>query len=107
MFEGPISSARDSQGRVFIDRDGSLFSIILQWLRARYIPSTLSGAQLEALRCETDFFQLGGLTAEITTIMAADELSKSKGNTTLLYKIVEERHLGDKKMGMDVADKLR
>jgi BTB/POZ domain len=58
MFgDGALQSARDSRGRVFIDRDGSLFSFILQWLRDRRIPPHLTASQLQALRIEADFHQ--------------------------------------------------
>jgi BTB/POZ domain len=68
MFgDGALQSARDSQGRVFIDRDGTVFSLILQWLRDRHLSPDLTASQLQALRREADFFQLSELAAAIAS----------------------------------------
>jgi BTB/POZ domain len=68
MFgDGALQSARDSQGRVFIDRDCTVFSFILQWLRDRHLPPDLTAKQLQALRREADFFQLSELAAAIAS----------------------------------------
>jgi BTB/POZ domain len=66
LVTGALNTARDSQHRIFIDRDGSLFLIILQWLRdpiGASLPPSLH--MLQALQRESDFYQLGGLTAAL------------------------------------------
>jgi BTB/POZ domain len=68
MFSGALDSARDAQGRVFIDRDGFLFHIILHWLRDRsydQLPSTHQ--QLQAPARECNFYQLAGLKAVVAS----------------------------------------
>jgi BTB/POZ domain len=67
MFDGALDSAKDAQGRVFIDRDGSFFHIILHWLRdgSYQLPSTHQ--QLQALARECDFYQLAGLRAVVAS----------------------------------------
>jgi BTB/POZ domain len=64
MFGGAIDSTRDSHGRVFIDRDGTHFNTILQWLRngpSFELPKSLSEDQLQDLQLECDFYQLHAL----------------------------------------------
>eukprot|EP00611_Tribonema_gayanum_P007894 TRINITY_DN1733_c0_g1_i2.p1 TRINITY_DN1733_c0_g1~~TRINITY_DN1733_c0_g1_i2.p1 ORF type:complete len:178 (+),score=31.36 TRINITY_DN1733_c0_g1_i2:75-608(+) len=66
LVNGNLSSARDAQGRLFIDRDGSNFNIILQYLRNRgrfSLPTCLSQEAVEALQQEADFYQLPELQA--------------------------------------------
>jgi BTB/POZ domain len=60
MFNGQLDSATDAHGRVFIDRDGSLFATVLEYLRnADYeLPDSITKGQLQALRREADFFSL-------------------------------------------------
>jgi BTB/POZ domain len=88
MFGGTIDSARDAQGRVFIDRDGTHFSIILQWLRngpSFKLSNSLSEDQLHDLQLECDFYQLDGLK-ELITAATKDEgvfLGKSRGFMSL------------------------
>jgi BTB/POZ domain len=55
MFSGLLENARDSSGRVFIDRDGSQFSIVMQYLRDGQhfrLPESLGDDQLHALERE-------------------------------------------------------
>jgi BTB/POZ domain len=72
MFNGQLDSATDAHGRVFIDRDGSLFATVLEYLRnADYeLPDSVAKGQLQALRREADFFQLRGLKAAVETALA-------------------------------------
>jgi BTB/POZ domain len=74
MFGGAIDSAQDSDGRVFIDRDGTHFNIILQWLRngpSYKLPKSLSEDQLQDLQLECDFNQLDALK-ELVAAAAVD-----------------------------------
>jgi BTB/POZ domain len=66
LVTGTLNTARDSQHRIFIDRDGPLFLIVLQWLRnptGALLPPSLH--MLQALQQESDFYQLDGLTAAL------------------------------------------
>ena len=65
-FSNDVNLAKDSKGRYFIDRDGRLFSYILQYLRtgATFLPETL--LDCEMLRVETDFYKLDDLTRKLT-----------------------------------------
>jgi BTB/POZ domain len=66
LVTGALNTARDSQHRIFIDRDGPLFLLVLQWLRnptGASLPPSLH--MLQALQRESDFYQLDGLTAAL------------------------------------------
>jgi BTB/POZ domain len=66
MLNGTLDTARDAHGRIFIDRDGSLFLLVLQWLRCGTSDSLPADYhQLQALKRESDFYQLSGLTAAL------------------------------------------
>jgi len=58
-LEGRFEMNCDESGRVFIDRDGHLFEIILSFLRNSQRPSQATiNAYKEALLFECDYFQL-------------------------------------------------
>jgi len=58
LIEGRIPSTRDREGRYFIDRDGRLFSYVLQFLRTHHLPKSMSEELREELLVEADFFLL-------------------------------------------------
>ncbi|KAJ9444338.1 hypothetical protein DIPPA_03597 [Diplonema papillatum] len=51
-------SARDAQGRPFIDRDGELFSHVLSWLREKNTPLPNDVLLLRRLRMEALYYNL-------------------------------------------------
>eukprot|EP01062_Namystynia_karyoxenos_P039859 TRINITY_DN28996_c0_g1_i1.p1 TRINITY_DN28996_c0_g1~~TRINITY_DN28996_c0_g1_i1.p1 ORF type:complete len:367 (+),score=124.88 TRINITY_DN28996_c0_g1_i1:94-1101(+) len=51
----------DSDGNFFIDRDGRLFAIALNFLRTFSLPDGLSHSDLRLLRAEADFFGIQSL----------------------------------------------
>ncbi|KAG5186843.1 hypothetical protein JKP88DRAFT_244030 [Tribonema minus] len=68
VWHGLRNSARDAQGRVFIDRDGTHFGIILEYLRDCQcghddyaVPTDMGARELCALRREAQFYELEGL----------------------------------------------
>jgi BTB/POZ domain len=74
LVDGPLNSSTDSQGRLFIDRDGFLFLLVLQWLRDPS-PSTLPSSfhTLQALKRESEFYQVRGLTAALAIRLPGSE----------------------------------
>eukprot|EP00117_Sycon_ciliatum_P019405 scpid42805/ scgid2527/ BTB/POZ domain-containing protein KCTD3; Renal carcinoma antigen NY-REN-45 len=60
LLSGRHNSARDATGAIFIDRDASLFSIILHYLRTRKID--LRGECVRAVRDEAEFYGIPSLT---------------------------------------------
>ncbi|KAL2104002.1 hypothetical protein ACEWY4_000870 [Coilia grayii] len=58
MFRGDLPTTRDSQGNYFIDRDGTLFRYILNFLRTSELILPVSFTELDLLRKEADFYQI-------------------------------------------------
>ncbi|XP_030634360.1 BTB/POZ domain-containing protein KCTD6a isoform X2 [Chanos chanos] len=58
MFSGDFPIARDSQGNYFIDRDGTLFRYVLNFLRTSELTLPYNFKEIELLRKEADFYQI-------------------------------------------------
>ncbi|XP_015755059.1 PREDICTED: BTB/POZ domain-containing protein kctd15-like isoform X1 [Acropora digitifera] len=61
MFSGRQEIAKDSKGNYFIDRDGSLFRHVLNFLRTWELCLPQPFDEFEQLRAEADFYQVGDL----------------------------------------------
>jgi len=66
MFSGRYPLKKDSNGAIFIDRDGSLFKYILNFLRDGNLPEGIPVPDLKRLLKEADYFQLDELMNLIT-----------------------------------------
>ena len=66
LFSGRFKVLRDSEGRVFIDRNGALFAHVLDYLRdgSKWVPPAPSKVDLRALRAEVEYFGLEWFDAE-------------------------------------------
>ena len=71
MFGGRMNSSTDSNGRYFIDRDGELFDIVLNWLRTESIKC--DSKLLPNLLIEAEFYQLEALVDDINVQMQTDK----------------------------------
>lgn len=58
MFGGDLPTVRDKQGNYFIDRDGTLFRYILNFLRTSELTLPCDFKETELLRKEADFYQI-------------------------------------------------
>jgi len=58
MFSGNYKNEKDENGAYFIDRDGSNFDIILNYLRDLILPDDLSKNTLKSLLQEVKFYGL-------------------------------------------------
>jgi len=61
MFSGRMSVKRDRNNRYFIDRDGKLFSFILNYLRTGLVHVDKRQEDIEAILEEAEFFALDEL----------------------------------------------
>ncbi|XP_061640577.1 BTB/POZ domain-containing protein KCTD6a isoform X1 [Phyllopteryx taeniolatus] len=61
MFRGDVPSLRDARGNYFIDRDGTLFRYILNFLRSSELTLPCDFKEAELLRKEADFYQIEAL----------------------------------------------
>ncbi|XP_012672144.2 BTB/POZ domain-containing protein KCTD6 [Clupea harengus] len=58
MFRGDLPTTRDAEGNYFIDRDGTLFRYILNFLRASELILPINFTEMDLLRKEADFYQI-------------------------------------------------
>ncbi len=61
MFSGRMTSAKDHQGNYVIDRDGTLFRFILNFLRTSTLSLPEDFRELESLAKEAEFYQINEL----------------------------------------------
>jgi hypothetical protein len=71
MFSGQLPTARDSNGCYFIDRDGSTFRHVLNFLRCGQIVLPSDFSQLDLLAAEADFYRLEPLISSIAHLKSA------------------------------------
>lgn len=80
LLSGRISSLRDETGAIFIDRDPSLFSIILNYLRTKEI--NVKESDIRALRHESEYY---GLTPLVKRLGLCMDLNHSTCGDVLFY----------------------
>eukprot|EP00440_Ansanella_granifera_P071345 gb/GFBE01077431.1/.p1 GENE.gb/GFBE01077431.1/~~gb/GFBE01077431.1/.p1 ORF type:complete len:202 (+),score=24.43 gb/GFBE01077431.1/:1-606(+) len=85
MFSGQWKVARDDQGRCFIDRDGSLFSYVLNFLRDSTLELPSDFSQFGQLMKEAEFYQIQPL------IEAIQRERKRRSNHIYLYHNTDVR----------------
>ncbi len=68
MFNGSMPTTVDDDGRFFIDRDGSLFAHILNFLRSSQLALPEGFSNLDGLAVEADFYQIEPLIQAINNI---------------------------------------
>lgn len=79
MFSGRHRILTDEQGRYFIDRNGGIFALILDWLRSSNVPPpTQNDGEKEALLREAKYFGLQRLVEGLE-----EELGLTNQNTDL------------------------
>ncbi|XP_022079596.1 BTB/POZ domain-containing protein KCTD8-like [Acanthaster planci] len=76
---GPLQ--RDSRGRYFIDRDGSLFKYILDYLRNQKLVLPENFAERGRLRQEAEYYQLSRLANALSEAAQADSTADNVGNS--------------------------
>ncbi len=86
MFRGDVPAVVDETGAYFIDRDGSLFGYILNFLRSSRLMVPEGFAGLEQLSVEAEFFQIEPLTDEVNSLLKKKTTASTqheKGGCTL------------------------
>ncbi|XP_078681685.1 uncharacterized protein LOC144916433, partial [Branchiostoma floridae x Branchiostoma belcheri] len=71
MFGGDLETLRDDQGRYFIDRDGTLFRHVLNFLRTGQLVLPEDFKELPLLKMEADFYQIQPLIEALKTYKAS------------------------------------
>jgi uncharacterized protein YjbI with pentapeptide repeats len=67
---GRIGSARDAQGRIFIDRDGAVFRYVLNFMREGRLSLPMNFDEYEALLWASEFYHLRALRHEVLAQLA-------------------------------------
>lgn len=80
LLSGRISSQRDENGAIFIDRDPKLFGIILNYLRNKDID--LKHCDIKALRHEAEYYNISPL---ILRLLLCEDLNNSSCGNILFY----------------------
>ncbi|XP_037728860.1 BTB/POZ domain-containing protein KCTD3 [Drosophila subpulchrella] len=80
LLSGRISSLRDEHNAIFIDRDPTLFSIILNYLRTKDID--IKNCEIRALRHEAEYY---GITPLTKRLALCEDLSHSSCGDVLFY----------------------
>jgi hypothetical protein len=83
MFSGSLATGVDENGCYFIDRDGSIFRHVLNFLRCGRLVVPADFQQFDLLAAEADFYQLEGL------IEAISQLRSSRGGSFI--EVIEVR----------------
>src|SRR5690348_10868697 len=76
MFSGRYELTRDQKGHVFIDRDGTYFGQILNWLRNQQLPHSLPRHVLEAVLLEAEYYQLTGAQKFLDDLLEPDQAKR-------------------------------
>ena len=89
-FDGTEKIPKDANGKCFIDRDGILFSYVLEFLRNGKLTLSDSFSETERLLVEAEHFQLKGLVQAIRKLSHNDRIlfptKQLKGYLTLLVR---------------------
>ncbi|EDV90616.1 BTB/POZ domain-containing protein KCTD3 [Drosophila grimshawi] len=80
LLSGRISSLRDEHNAIFIDRDPTLFSIILNYLRTKDID--IKNCEIRALRHEAEYY---GITPLTKRLALCEDLNHSACGDVLFY----------------------
>lgn len=74
MFSGKHPNSTDENGHIFIDRDGALFRIILNFLRSSKLNLPKNFPDLEQLQDEVDFYQIQPLIDQLVEYKNAPDI---------------------------------
>ncbi|XP_030370881.1 SH3KBP1-binding protein 1 [Scaptodrosophila lebanonensis] len=80
LLSGRISSLRDEHNAIFIDRDPTLFSIILNYLRTKEID--IKHCEIRSLRHEAEYY---GITPLTKRLALCEDLNHSSCGDVLFY----------------------
>lgn len=80
MLSGRISSLRDDNGAIFIDRDPNIFGTILNYLRTRDID--IKQCDIRVLRHEAEYYNISPL---VKRLILCEDLGLSSCGDVLFY----------------------
>lgn len=83
MFSGKFKVSTDKSGNFFIDRDGTLFRHIINYLRTGNLCLPASFDEFEQLKAEADFFQIPGFEEAVEDLYC-NYLRRQAGESDIL-----------------------
>ncbi|XP_072018527.1 uncharacterized protein [Amphiura filiformis] len=87
MFSGTLPSALDKEGNYFIDRDGTLFRYVLNFLRTSRLVLPKNFTEYELLGAEADFYQIPDLIDAVARRQKeSDEDADHDGDIVVIEK---------------------
>lgn len=89
MFNGSMPTSVDEEGRYFIDRDGALFGIILNFLRSSVLALPNDFQKFQQLSVEADFYQIEPLIQLVNDSRQKAMHSNSRSGS--LVEVIEVR----------------
>uniref|UniRef100_H2YKV9 BTB domain-containing protein n=1 Tax=Ciona savignyi TaxID=51511 RepID=H2YKV9_CIOSA len=84
LISGRISSNRDEQGAIFIDRDPEIFKIILGFLRTKEVD--LHHVDIPSLKREAEFF---GVMPLVSRLSVCEDLEHSSCGNVLFHGVLD------------------
>ena len=89
MFNGSMSTAKDEQGCFFIDRDGSMFGHVLNFLRSSQLALPSDFQYFDHLAVEADFYQIDPLLQALAKLK--HQRSRKPSPCGRLLEVIEVR----------------
>ena len=89
MFNGSMPTSCDADGRYFIDRDGTLFQYVLNFLRSSQLALPEEFKHYEQLAIEADFYQIEPLIQAVSELR--HRLRKPRIPVGHLIEVIEVR----------------
>ncbi len=90
-----MPTTRDANGRYFIDRDGTIFGIILDFLRYSKLLLPPGFDQFEKLAADADFYQISSLKTAMTEYTSTSEMIENNSPEPIIdqysFHVVESR----------------
>ena len=102
LLSGRISSKKDKNGAIFIDRDPDLFSIILNFLRTKEL--YCDKVNLKALKHEVEYF---GITPLISRLAVCSKLKEPSCGGLLFHGMLDKPTLTSSNERIDKMDSVR
>eukprot|EP00210_Caulerpa_lentillifera_P000575 g556.t1 len=108
LLNGVWDPPRTEEGHIFIDRNGQLFAVVLEYLRncvhndGDFIELPIEVSKLKALKREADFYLLPGLSTQINSVLQEQEAKERFQNEldTASSVVVKEEENSDKEFDL-------
>ncbi len=91
MFSDPNPAMLDEEGRYFIDRDGEVFKVILEYLRSHHLVDF--GVSKQRIRLEAEFFGLDNLIQDLSHDTLPEPVQPAQNQLKKIFYIINGKIL--------------